>query len=279
MLDVFDFIRYSILRHFPNKKVQEHYQRKYQGLICANIKEGSFDDFKSTDIFKDNNININAENFENLDLKILTKGNNISIEKNPVNGKLFLEISGKNCQLKLGDLSDVYGNLCIYIRGNNTITDIGKIYIGAGGANIFNGITIDEKPSSNTIVSIGNGCSFEGLQLCCYHYGTSVTIGENCMFSGGIYLMGSDTHPAYNYETKEICNKAKYGISVGNHCWVGSSVTFLKDSAIADDCIVGWGAIVNKKFDKEHCVIAGSPAKIVKEGVTWSTQDAKLFVP
>jgi serine acetyltransferase len=34
-------------------------------------------------------------------------------------------------------------------------------------------------------------------------------------------------------------------------------------------CVIGIGAIVTRKFDKENCAIAGVPAKIIKENVFW----------
>lgn len=53
------------------------------------------------------------------------------------------------------------------------------------------------------------------------------------------------------------------GIKIGNNCWIGSNVTFLDGSELADGCVVAAGAVVTKKFS-ENSVIGGVSAKIIK---------------
>ncbi len=36
---------------------------------------------------------------------------------------------------------------------------------------------------------------------------------------------------------------------------------------IADNCIVGAGSLVTKKFEEPNVVIAGHPAKVIKTGI------------
>ncbi len=274
--------RYRLLRHVPIKRMKNHYEKKYRSLICKNIDAASesadaYDMLIKSDIVKSNTLNIPQKNFSHIHLNITSVGNSVTIEKNPSVGHVHIAITGKNHSLRLGDLSNIVGTLNIQINGDDTMTDIGNIYVGTI-LTILNGKTINGKVSENTSIRIGNGCTFEGCQICSFHTGTSVSVGEKCMFSGGIYVMGSDTHPIYDYETKEIINKARHGVAIGNHCWIGSGATILKDAVVPDDCIVGWGAIVTKVFDEPHCAIAGTPAKIVKHGVTWDFEDENLFI-
>lgn len=274
---MFDLLRYRLLRHIPVKKIKDHYERKYRVYICEN-KLKDYDMLITSDVFKNNALNIPKDNFNNVSLNILSDGNSVTIEKNPHIGQVCIEITGKNNKVCLGDMSAVIGTLNIHIRGDDSNTNIGNIYIGNGGVIIYNGITVGKMPSKSTSVSIGNGSSFEGCSIVSYHSGTSVIVGENCMFSGGISLMNSDTHPIYNYETKKICNKARADIRIGNHCWIGAGATIMKNVSIPDDCIIGWRAVVTKSFDESHCAIAGNPAKIVKRNLTWSQVDENFFV-
>lgn len=271
---MFRLLYYFILSHIKRKNTIVN--KKYYKAI---MQLKNYYLFMHSKIGKENIISIPKKNFSHINLHIETTGNNINIKKNPSRGFVNINIIGKDCNLVIGDLSSVIGNININIKGNNTYTEIGTILVGTGGLTIHNGITIDGIPSEFTTVIIGSGSSFEECTICSYHHNTSVTIGENCMFSGGIYVMGSDTHPIYNYETKEICNKTHKGIAIGNHCWIGSSATILKNVSIPDDCIIGWGAIVTKSFKESHCAIAGTPAKIVKHNVTWKRQDSKLYTP
>lgn len=46
----------------------------------------------------------------------------------------------------------------------------------------------------------------------------------------------------------------------------------LKGAKIADSTIIGSNAVVTGKSFPSHTVIAGNPAKIVKENVTWTPE-------
>ena len=59
-------------------------------------------------------------------------------------------------------------------------------------------------------------------------------------------------------------------IQVGNHCWICSKSTILKNGFLGNDCILAYNSILNKKIsDKGHLLYAGQPARVVKENVDW----------
>lgn len=58
-------------------------------------------------------------------------------------------------------------------------------------------------------------------------------------------------------------------ISIGRNCYIGSAVRFTTGVTIADNTLVAIGSIVTKKFVDRHVLIAGNPAKIVKESYVW----------
>lgn len=97
----------------------------------------------------------------------------------------------------------------------------------------------------------------------------SVTIGNDCMFGSNIILRTSDVHPIYDVNTGECLN---YGgnINIGDKCWLAMNVTVLKNVSITNNCIIGTGSIVTKNCEKENSIYAGTPAKLVKTGVTWN---------
>ena len=53
---------------------------------------------------------------------------------------------------------------------------------------------------------------------------------------------------------------------------MGHKVTINKGVHIADNNMIGTGAIVTKSFNEQDTVIAGVPAKIVKQGVKWCAE-------
>lgn len=94
-------------------------------------------------------------------------------------------------------------------------------------------------------------------------------IGEGCMISDNVYIWG-DGHSVLSWPDKKVLNLPVEPIKIGNHCWVGERVTITKNAQIPDDCIVGIASVVTKKFEEEHCVIAGAPARVVKRNITWN---------
>jgi len=104
---------------------------------------------------------------------------------------------------------------------------------------------------------------------------TSVNIGEDCMFSTNINIWASDTHTITDLDGK-IQNIGKF-INIGNHVWFGDGVTVCKNTTIKDNTIVGTKAVVSGNIKTSNCVLAGNPAKVVKENVTWNRERPNLY--
>jgi len=62
-------------------------------------------------------------------------------------------------------------------------------------------------------------------------------------------------------------------ISIGERCYIGSAVRFAPGSLIGNNTLVGLGSVVTKKFNNEHVVIAGQPAKVLRENYDWNTKN------
>jgi acetyltransferase-like isoleucine patch superfamily enzyme len=88
------------------------------------------------------------------------------------------------------------------------------------------------------------------------------------MISNGVSFRSSDSHSILN-EKGERINPAG-NITIKDHVWIGMRSIVLKNSIIHDNCIIGAGSVCNKDYEKDNCLIAGNPAKIVKENVNWS---------
>lgn len=110
-----DSLRYRLMRYIPIQHLKKHYEKKYNRLMCNNITKASSEDqydiLMTSDIAKNNNIQIERENFEYIHLNITSVNNSIFIEKNPHCGRINIEITGKNNQVHLGDMSSIIGTL------------------------------------------------------------------------------------------------------------------------------------------------------------------------
>ena len=145
-------------------------------------------------------------------------------------------------------------------------------YFGTDGKSqiIFNGYADISKGCclkaiNNGVLTIGSQVSLNAN--CKIFCKKEITISDNALFGWNCTLNDGDGHIIYD-DNKEVINQNK-SVFVGKGAWLGAEVTLLKGSYIPDSCIVGYGSIVTKKFDKENCIIAGYPAKLIKENVNW----------
>lgn len=95
----------------------------------------------------------------------------------------------------------------------------------------------------------------------------AITIGRDCAIGWESQLLDDDFHSMSLNGGEYRPSGAE--IRLGDHVWVGSRVTILKGSRIADHCVVASGATVLGVFDEPRCLIAGSPARVVRRNVGW----------
>lgn len=62
---------------------------------------------------------------------------------------------------------------------------------------------------------------------------------------------------------------ADIDIVIGDNCYVGSGVKVAAGSALAHDSVCAMGSVLTKKFQQKNILIAGVPAKIIREDVNW----------
>lgn len=96
---------------------------------------------------------------------------------------------------------------------------------------------------------------------------TEIRFGDGCLVSWENLFIDGDHHNIYDAEGK-LTNPAR-SISIGSHVWIGCRCLILKGVAIADNCIVAAGSVVNGSYSNTNCIIAGNPARTVKENISW----------
>lgn len=94
-----------------------------------------------------------------------------------------------------------------------------------------------------------------------------IDIGEDCLFAEGIIVRDNDGHQINSGGGDNTDSEAKE-VKIGNHCWIGQRAMVLKGVTLADNVIVGAGAVVAGNFPS-GVAIAGIPARIIKENVSW----------
>lgn len=179
---------------------------------------------------------------------------------------------GQNNVLDISDTVIVNG----YVYGdNNTIViENSKEFNKYSPLLLF--IGLPECPVNNCKVHIGKDLSSNGTMIRICEDNTELTIGDDCMFSSDICIWASDTHTITDINGN-IINIGKF-VHIGNHVWLCHGANIMKNTIIGNNCIVGTKAVVSGTFDADNCVIAGCPAKIVKQGIDWNRQRPKQYM-
>lgn len=115
--------------------------------------------------------------------------------------------------------------------------------------------------------------------------GEETTIGENGWFSataGGEIHLGNDNMLSLfikmavgNHELLEqktgmlLTNRA--AIHTEDHVWIGIGSTLLPGTHLGESSVVGASSVVTKAFPP-HCTIAGNPARVLREGISWQRE-------
>jgi acetyltransferase-like isoleucine patch superfamily enzyme len=122
----------------------------------------------------------------------------------------------------------------------------------------------------NCTLIIGNSTTIEDAHFGITEPNSMIEVGDDCMFSSGIKLLTGDSHSIIDLKSQKRINYAD-NVKIGPHVWIGADVVVLKGVEIGKDSIVGSRSIVTKKYGP-NVIIAGIPAKIIKENITWDRE-------
>lgn len=82
-----------------------------------------------------------------------------------------------------------------------------------------------------------------------------IHIGEESYVASGAIIFTHDFARSIHKDT-----------TIGKRCFIGANAIIMCGVTIGDQVIVGSGAIVTKDVPN-NCIVAGNPAKILKEGI------------
>ncbi len=187
----------------------------------------------------------------------IDKGNEIIVGGGVIT-KCQINVHGSGNKIIIGNYCNIQESL-ITINGNNNTLFIGD------SCNIISANPHFEDDGG--LIYIGDKTCIAGRTHIACIEGKKIKIGSNCLFSSDITIRVGDSHSILDMEGKRI-NPSK-DVNIGDHVWIGNKTIILKGSEIADDSIVGSGAVVSGKYTDNNVVIAGNPAKIIKRDITW----------
>ena len=145
-----------------------------------------------------------------------------------------VRILRKNCEIRLGRKVNIHRGVKLSVFGN-----AGK----------------------KAVLEIGDGSAIgDRTEI---HAGESVTIGNGTLISWDCCILDRDYHKLES--ENEITNPVK----IGNHVWVGCNVLILKGITVGDGAVIAAGSVVTRDVPA-GALVAGNPAKVIRENVKWS---------
>lgn len=123
---------------------------------------------------------------------------------------------------------------------------------------------------NNSLLWIGKNNYINGNLNIILSEQTNVLIGDNCLFSFGIWIRTADAHLVYDSQLKLRKNYSK-SIFIGDHVWIGQNALILKGTKIGSGSIIGAMTVVSGKRIPSNTSWAGNPARMVGQNLFFTS--------
>ncbi len=201
---------------------------------------------KAVNEFSNQKIKIEGDYIDSKNNKIIAPKNlhNCFVQFFGINNEVIIDNDAnlKNCTLEMRENGKVVIKKNVGFHGN--------IRLGYGSS-----------------VEIGNNTTSTNPVYVTVAEGTKLVVGDDCMFATNNQIRTDDAHAIYDINTGRRINPSQ-DIVLGDHVWVGYGAVLFGGTTIGSGSVVGAFSVVNKAFSN-NCIIAGTPAKVIKENVFW----------
>lgn len=187
--------------------------------------------------------------------------NDIFLRKKNVEIKFLGKRAVSDCSIVI--LSDT-AQIRVMFRQSNA-----KVFVGANCEGKFDVRLNNLRPE----VCIGDSVTSRGIHIAVH--GKGITIGKQCLIGEDVVIQGHDAHGIVDIETMKLINSEDSETVIEPRVWLGKRVIVLPGNTISEGSIIGAASVVTKNIPA--CSLAvGTPAKVIKTGVTWSRSRYKV---
>lgn len=126
---------------------------------------------------------------------------------------------------------------------------------------------LDLTVHNNCLLYAGKGSYYNGALHAICSEGRYILLGDDCLFSFGVWIRTADPHLVYDAKSRRRLNPSK-DVLVGDHVWVGQDAMILKGTHIGSGSIIGARAVTSGELCS-NASWAGVPARCLREDIFW----------
>lgn len=178
-------------------------------------------------------------------------------------GTIRVQTGGKN-NVMFFDNAGWGGNCVANIRmlGSDCLTffnDIGDGYV------VIQDLLMR---SHGQLLFWGAGTTAVGISMEIEGLGRGFILGDDGLISNGVWIRNYDMHAVHDLRTGAQINRQAKDAVVERHVWLGQDALLLCCERIGMGTIVGARTLL-KGTAPPRVAVAGAPARVVREGVSW----------
>lgn len=148
------------------------------------------------------------------------------------------------------------GDEALVFVGPGTELTAGDVYCGARSAIVLNGDTVATRCP---VLDARNG--------------GAIVAAADQLWAANVYVATDDMHRLEDLETGERINPYGATIRLGSHVWLGREAVVTGHVEIGEGAVVGSRSLVRGQKVPAHTAVAGTPARIIRERITWRGED------
>lgn len=127
-------------------------------------------------------------------------------------------------------------------------------------------------------IYIGNMCTMGRNSDCVSSLNTKIVVEDDCMISYEVNLRAGNSHNIIDLDTFENLDNNSYrDIKIGKHVWLGMRSLLINGVEIGSGSVIGANSFIAKKVFPNNTLIAGNPARILRNHVAWIRNSDDIY--